>query len=129
MSNLPQDPVAQAKCDYPRSGSLDILARSVLLALVVCALYFGREIFVPIAYRMEWKAWAINVEQMARVGEPAPRAIIRRLNRTGTDHPSRVRVRARFLNRTKLLGRSTRKPIHPKAMPARVHRRPGLLGR
>jgi predicted PurR-regulated permease PerM len=49
MSNLPQDQVAQTKCDYPRSGSLDILSRSVLLALVVCALYFGREIFVPIA--------------------------------------------------------------------------------
>src|SRR2546430_14819447 len=49
MSNLPQDPVAQTKCDYPRSGSLDILSRSALLALVVCALYFGREIFVPIA--------------------------------------------------------------------------------
>jgi predicted PurR-regulated permease PerM len=49
MSNLPQDSVAQTKCDYPRSGSLDILSRSVLLALVVCALYFGREIFVPIA--------------------------------------------------------------------------------
>ena len=49
MSNVPQDPVAQTKCDYPRSGSLDILSKSVLLALVVCALYFGREIFVPIA--------------------------------------------------------------------------------
>ena len=49
MSNVPQDPVAQTKCDYPRSGSLDILSRSVLLALVVCALYFGRDIFVPIA--------------------------------------------------------------------------------
>ena len=49
MSNVPQDPVAQTECDYPRSGSLDILSKSVLLALVVCALYFGREIFVPIA--------------------------------------------------------------------------------
>jgi predicted PurR-regulated permease PerM len=49
MSNLLRDPVPQTKSDYPRSGSLEILSRSVLLALVVCALYFGREIFVPIA--------------------------------------------------------------------------------
>lgn len=49
MSNLLQDPVAQPKRNFHHFHSLEILSRAVLLALVVCALYFGREIFVPIA--------------------------------------------------------------------------------
>lgn len=49
MSNILQDPVAEANRGYPNSHSLEILSRSVVLALVVCTLYFGRDIFVPIA--------------------------------------------------------------------------------
>ena len=55
---------------------------------------------------MEWKAWAINVEQMARVGEPAPRAIIRRLNRTGTGG-----VGSKYRTRSKMFFRSYVNPI------------------